>query len=279
MAQDNILFVMGALNGEVEMAKTVLARLGFRYTAATKGGAYAKTRRDAHAADGLVKAPKGTPKLVFFDCNVQGYTAERIFEPLSSRPETNLHNPEFYWGNSPLGQLFSALIFDPLFGGGKKAAEQLADSTWEARLAAAAQHYLCDAYQGRCPGVSPVALRLWRAIERASIKKMDVQELMDEDAQAIGLLKSLPVREINGHCFIEAVNPEFQVKEAAAIIGMPVMLTMNTDREQRKKVLLVGASGSALGAWVRWAQSDGSGFAKVYGGVEKGYAVGYLDKN
>lgn len=278
MAQDNILFVMGALNAEVELAKAVLFKLGFRYTAATKGGNYAKTRKDAHAADGLAQVPKGSPKLVFFDCNVKGYTAERVFEPLSARPETNLHNPEFYWGNSPLGQLFSALISDPLFGGGKNAADLLADSTWQARLAAAAQHYLCDAYQGRCPGVNPVALRLWRAIERAAIKKMDVQDLMDEDAQAIGFLKSLPVHEINGHCFIEADHPEFQVKEAAAMIGMPVMLT-TTDREKRKKVLLVGASSSALAAWLRWAKSDGSGFGKVYGGAEKGYAVGYLNKN
>lgn len=280
MSSNKVLFVLGAYNAELAMVKRLLTAVGLPYTAATKDGKMVKTSANAYSADGMSKAPETDQKVAFVECSVKGFEPVRVFESLTRNPKEDLGSPEFFMGSSAIGQLVSALINDPVFGGGREAAEKLEPLLWEARLAAASEHYLSEAYHGRCPGVNPSALRLWRAMNRSEFMDKKPRELMDMADAAVVELQQCKSMELEGRMPVVLVDKYIpEMYEAAAIVGVAVMYS-RSDKSSGKgsaktKVSLINASPKVIEAWLKWARSSESGLEGVYGGPEKGYAGGF----
>jgi len=268
-----VLFVLGAMNAEVGMVKRLLTAVGLPYTAATKAGKMPNNAASAYAADGMSKEPEKGQKVAFVECSVKGHEPIRVFESLSRNPKEDLGSPEFYLGSSAIGQLISALINDPVFGGGREAAEKLEPLLWEARLAAASEHYLSDGYRGRCPGVNPSALRLWRAMNRSELMDKKPRELMEMADAAVVELQKLPTMDLERGMSVVVVEKYIpEMYEAAAMLGITLMYSRADTKAGKTKVSLINASPAVIGAWLKWAHSAESGMTGVYGGPEKGYA-------
>jgi hypothetical protein len=274
-----VLFVTGALNAEMVMIKKVLKAAGMPYTAATKDGKYSKGVKAAYQADGVMNKPKDGQKVCFIRCEVKDLEPIRVFEPLSRNEELDLGSPEFFWGSSAIGQLVSALISDATFGGGRETAKKLAPLLWEARLAAASEHYLSEAYAGQCPGVDPVAIRLWRAMNRSEFMSKSPRELMDDADQAVAIIQQSKLQDLgSGRSIIDVNGSVPEILEAAAMLGKPIMYTRPEKGDKGDKVTVLNGTPDILDSWIRWAKSDASKLTDVYGSSDKGYAGGFLKK-
>lgn len=270
-----VLFVLGEFNSEMAMVKRLLDAVKMPYAVATKDGKPVKTRASAYAADGISSLPEDGQGVAFVECSVKGYEPLKVFGSLA-RTEDDLGSPEFYMGSSAIGQLVGALIGSPLFGGGREAAARLEPILWEARLAAASEHYLGDAYRGRCPGVNPSALRLWRAIKRAEEMGKKPQELMEMTDNAVAELQKLPSKLLEGGESVVVVNRYIpEMYEAAAMTGVALMYSRNDKSTKKTKVSLINASPAVIESWLKWARSSESGLEGVYGAPDKGYAGGF----
>lgn len=271
-----VLFITGALNAEMVMIKKVLKAAGMPYTSP---GKYVKGVTDAYKADGVMKSPDKDQSVCFIRCEVKGLEPLRVFEPLSRNDDLDLGSPEFFWGSSAIGQLVSALISDANFGGGRKTAEKLAPILWEARLAAASEHYLSQAYAGQCPGVDPIALRLWRAMNRSEFVSKSPRELMDEADAAMAKLKAAPLQSLDegqSITHVEGVLPE--IFEAAAMLGKPIMYSWLNKSADKTKATIINGTPLVIDSWLRWAKSESSKMTGVYGSAERGYAGGFMKK-
>lgn len=271
MPRNDVLFVLGAYNAEMVMAKKLLSAVGLPFTSATKEGKLT-TARNAYFADGVKTEPTKNQAVVFMCCNVKGLRPHRALEPLAGNPTHDLGSPELFWGSSAIGQLVSSLISDDLYGGGRENAQKIAPMLWEARMAAASEHYLSEAYRGLCPGVNPVALRLWRAMNRAEYLKKTPREIMDLTDSAINALETCPVVELPGGVYVRRVTEYIpEMYEAAALIGDALTYT-RSNRDKGEKVTLINASSATIEAWATWAMNQESGLTDVYASPDKGYA-------
>lgn len=273
MSTANVLFVLGGWSAEMAMIKKILTKLDLPSTAATLEGRMVKSN-NAYKADGLKQAPASGQSVYFVECKVAGVDAVRTFAALKRTPELHLGNSEFYFGSSALGQLIAALINDPNIGVSKKAADVLAPMLWEARIVAASEHALGDAYRGKCPGVEPTALRLWRAINRSEFIKESKtpQQVMEDTDAAITKLSSLPTVQIGSAAVIAVKYYIPEMYEAAAIMGETLMYSRKEKGSEKTKVSLINATPRVIETWLNWAKSDQSNLTEVYGSVEKGYA-------
>jgi hypothetical protein len=275
MPSKNVLFVLGAYSDEVVMIKKLLKAADMSYTYAIRNDRLA-TRRNAYSADSMRSPAKPGQGVVFVDCKVKGISPQRVIAALSEDPALDLGSPEFYWGSSAVGQLVSALISDPDFGGGRAVAELLAPMMWEARMAAASEYYLSDAYRGRCPGVNPTALRLWRAMNKAEGTEISARTLMDQTDDAITKLATLPVLELAKGVEVRIVDAYIpEMYEAAAMTGTTLMYSRFEKKKQKTLVTLINGTPAIIESWVAWAKSSDSGLTDVYASTVKGYAGGY----
>jgi len=166
--------------------------------------------------------------------------------------------PNEYWLGSSIGQL-CALIGH--------------ERTDELSITAAADHCLSHAYKGLCPGVSPNALRKWRAKTRAQFQCIPVAKLESQVEQAILILRKKPVININGEDFIDAREGKLkEFSEASAIIGESVMYEIYDFKSRRIKVGVLGGESHKIVAWLKWAEKT---LVDTYGDPQRGYAGGY----
>jgi len=266
MMSKKVLFVLGAMNAETDMVKRLLAAVGMPYSIATKDGKFVASPSEAQKADGISKAPEKGQLVAFVECNVKGYDPIKVFGSLGNE----LGSPEFYFGSSVIGQLISALIGNPNFGGGREAAAKLEPLLWEARLAAVSDQHLSDAYRGLCPGVDPSALRLWRAMRRS-----EARDVLNQYDEALAALKGCDLIHLGAGLTVRSVDKYIaEMYEAAAISGECIMYSRGDRKAGKTKVTLINASASEIGAWLEWARSSG-GLVDVYGSPEKGYAGGF----
>ncbi|MDD3446787.1 MAG: hypothetical protein PHS60_15375, partial [Zavarzinia sp.] len=176
---------------------------------------------------------------------------------------------EGFWRGSSIGQVWEYLA-DRGYGA-TLAASGLKD---EAVLAAAADHCLGAAYKGRCPGVTPAALRTWRAETRARFQGSTADEVSAAVDAAIEAVRGLPTIDVGGHAVAVAVEEIRELPEAAAITGMPVMYEIFDARAQKTKVGLLGAEEEVGAAWMDWARANPS-LEGVYGDPKRGFAGAY----
>lgn len=141
-------------------------------------------------------------------------------------------------------------------------------------LAAAADHCLGHANQHGCLGVKPKELQAWRAESRARKQGIPVSQILLDVRRAIASLQSLPVTEIQGYGFRVAETPIKEIKEASAILGVPVMYSQQDHRSGRLKVAVRNGGKLQIQSWMDWAKDC---MKDVYGDPARGFAGAYLN--
>ena len=171
--------------------------------------------------------------------------------------------PEDYWEASSLGQVFA------LLGLGEPAERD--------RVIAAADHCLGHAYQGRCPGAHPEAVRAFREESRSQFQAISIDELRDRVNRAVRLLDRLPRIEIAGQSVADARGygtiPE--LPEAAAIRGQAFVYERPARGDDpRTQTGILNGDPAVVDAWMAQAQAADD-LEDVYGDPARGFAGAY----
>lgn len=259
--------VLGALSDEVIMIKRMLAKANIRVVvAATEKGAV-KYKSQNHKATELVFSGGLTGceedyYWIHAGCTVKG--AKQNLAISAIHHENEQIQAMHCWEYSLLGQIVKEL--DVRMDG--EFSCLVRSMMYEARIAVASEYCLDEAYAGRVPGVNPIALRFWRAMQRARIQKKDANEVLatiEYEAEKLAGLPSIAICDE-----LEVVVAEEQFKEivdAAALLGMPVQYKVGKD-----KVKLINANSREIAAWMDWVKNTKSGLKEPYGSKEKRYA-------
>ncbi len=138
-------------------------------------------------------------------------------------------------------------------------------------LCAAADHCLEAAYRGRCPGVAPDDLMVWRAESRAAFQGRPVAAVIaDVDAAVLALHHAVQFHrcaDLRG-LFV----PE--LPEAAARTGIPFLAT--AEEPTRTKTVLQAASPELVAQFL--LGDIVAGLIDTYGDPARGFAGGYTPK-
>ena len=173
--------------------------------------------------------------------------------------------PKAFWKGASLGQLHRYLAGARLIA---------REPTQQQLMAAAADHCLVAAYQGRCPGVDPDSLMRWRAETRARFQNRDVGTLLAtindtrEQLRAIGTDENGVVDLVSATS--EGTLPE--CPEAAAREGVAFMARVR-DKGGEKIVLMGHQEPQYITDWMEHERAQGR---NVYGNPHRGFAGVYL---
>lgn len=266
----NLFFVLGANDPEMVIISRTLEACGVFYTFAVTDDGKRVHPGNAAKATG-VTAGGGIPdgaEVVVVECRVAGIDAVVVDHHSPGDPGFGVPAEDF-WKGSSIGQVWEYLT-DRGFGDAL-AASGLKD---EAVLAAAADHCLGAAYKGRCPGVTPTALRAWRAETRARFQGSTAAEISAAVDAAIEAVRGLPTINVGGHAVAVAGEEIRELPEAASITGIPVMYELFDVRAQKTKVGLLGADEEVGAAWMDWARANHN-LEGVYGDPKRGFAGAY----
>lgn len=235
MSMDELIFVLGAPDPEMEQIEWLLRETGVRRIyamvddAKAPGGqrrvrpdeAYSH-RTKAHLG---VIAPTSITGVVLVECDVDvQYMLDDVggTDRLVSVDRIDHHNPgDAGYGQPPSRFMFSSSIGQTILFLAEHGADfsswnetparfghrfrRDADTTqtWvsipnEYVLTAAADHCLGAAYRGECPGVDPDELMRWRAESRARFQRRSVEDVLSDIEAAQGELLRAPVLEFPG---------------------------------------------------------------------------------
>jgi hypothetical protein len=263
------LFVLGAMDPEMERIVGILQEQGSIYVFAMKDGASVRPN-NAYKAD-PVEVPTGIERVVFVECRASLKTSIPevvkiivIDHHMSGDP--GYDEPDC-WRASSLGQLYKFLeLPDPEEGS-------------EAYLIGVCDHNLKYAYKMW----TDATLRL-RAQQKATFQKIEPKEVLSGMKNAIASLKQMAkegylASDIAGTGskpidLREGRDIEY-ANEASAYLGRPIIYGPSELPDGRKKYGLLGGSESQVQAWL-----DGEGFAGKlvdrYGVPSRGIAGGYI---
>ncbi|MDY0146517.1 MAG: hypothetical protein RBR56_00540 [Halothiobacillus sp.] len=271
------VFVLGAMDPEMrEIEKVINTFLDEKIEIGQTGGVlYAAkdgvqvTPSTAYKADGFVTSegikaemPSDVGWLITVECAVDGLSPHDKIDHHNPGDHGYGFGPEKYWEGSSLGQLCRLLEVEP---------------TTEQRIAAAADHCLSHAYQGKCPGIDPKALRDWRVKSRSSYQGVEAKVIEQSITEAINTLEGLPkitvgTREVANSV---AIGSFPEAPEAVAITGIPLMYSMPDKATGRTKVGLLGADAETIRAWMEEIGTQML-VEDIYGSPERGYAGAYI---
>ena len=264
------MWILGARDPEMTRIEEVLFEQEIEYKWARRG------RRPVNA-DTAYRANIPPDALVCVECGPAPEGAVIIDHHRPGDPGYGVA-PEEYLAGSSLGQTLRALGVEP---------------EPDDLIIAAADHCLRAAYQGRCPGVEPDAVRTYRARQRARYLRglsrgaparaavaaylrpgpgsQDawVAALIECQAATASALRELPEVELGGHPVRDAradVLPE--LPEVSAVEGIDVVYAVGVRR---------GVFGEAeiVAAWMAAAEQGqvlGESVVGVYGDPVRGYA-------
>lgn len=271
------VFILGAADPEMrEIEEVINGHLDDQLEFGNGGGIiYAAkdgirvTPSTAYKANGFVRSdgvptemPNDVDRLITVECAVEGFEPDVRIDHHNQGDHGFGFGPEKYWEGSSLGQLCRLLEVAP---------------TTEQRIAAAADHCLSHAYQGKCPGIDPKALRDWRVNSRSAYQGVEAKVIEESIAKAIKTLEGLAKitvgnREV-ANSVAEGSFPE--APEAVAITGIPLMYSMPDKATGRTKVGLLGADAETIRAWMSEIGTQ-MAVEDIYGSPERGYAGAYL---
>jgi len=237
MSAQQILAILGASDPEMERIEALLRSVGAQVRYA-RGPDW--RRVDARGAYEEVQPewpPAGCRLLVVVECalrvRISGVRHVRVDhhrpgDPGYGRP------PKEYWEASSLGQVVTLLQAEGLLG------DEIPED-W--RYAAAADHCLGAAYQGRCPGVDPDRLFAWRLEGRAKWQKRPVADLLADGRAALEMIAAAPlvciggveVRDLRGASVAELPDAQGRSGESVICGGLP-------GRDGRTKVNVMGSA-------------------------------------
>jgi len=169
--------------------------------------------------------------------------------------------PAQYMEASSLGQVLAVLGKDP---------------TPEDQMVAAADHCLRAAYEGKCPGVAPTELALWRAKSRSKFIGMSLEEYQEQVNQARAKVLALPTVKIKGTPFRDSRDQQIkELPEASAQMCTAVLYSTPPKNGVFKEGVLSGTP-KEIRLWKHWVTSRGANeLSGVYGDPERGIAGGF----
>jgi hypothetical protein len=246
-------FVLGAPDHEAREIARVCEELGLPFGWATIGGNIVHSH-DAYEATGVTTRVPPNAHIVFVECFVLGLIAsDRVDHHHEGDPGYGMP-PEQYFDGSSLGQFLRMVKVRP---------------TQAQLIIAAADHCLTAAYQGRCPGVSPLDLAAWRIKSRCMARGLSEEELTRQIGEASAILQTAPtvVLAQTKVAFLE--EPPLEVSEASARMAMPYIYVRRQDAKRIKSGIR-SAPPEVVQAWM-----DKCGLQNMYGDPQRGFAGGY----
>ena len=259
----NYVFVCGADDPEMEIICDLVTRRGYRIVQALANG-LPVISRTAYSADGFSQDIGDLDgPLVWVECASVDASVERTFvvdHHHEGDPGYGCGAEEF-WNGSSLGQVCNLI--------GEPATEYL-------MLAAAADHCLAEGYRGRCPGVTPEALRAWRLNWRARRRGLMFEQAEERLERAFRAMAELPVIQFMGQQVVDGTGVQIpELSEAVAISGRAFLYTKKDWSTGLLKANLLGASPDATTAWMRCMEACPE-VASVYGNPNRTYAGAYF---
>lgn len=168
--------------------------------------------------------------------------------------------PEQYWSASALGQVINVIRCPPR--GLQITPKTMLDinvitqpRAWLLEHIAAADHCLRDAYRGRCPGISPVSLRMWRLMSSSKQRNLSIDFCVKEQQQQVDEILALPNFCI-GKCPDTVSELEtYQIKDTTGIAihnapELAYILDMAIMFRRRNFICIVNADPWVVDLWV-----------------------------
>ena len=256
-----VTFILGASDPEMQFIKEAIQIAGLNFIQATYNGQPVKTKT-AYRANGFDGKLKGYA--VFVECQVEGVQAMTIIDHHQPGDPGYERPPEQFWEASSIGQTINFICrlknrsAEAIFG------NRLA----EYRLAAAADHCLCSAYLGLCPGINPDDLSYWRTSTRATYQNVTLQNLLEKIDKAKKLIVMAPKVEIEGVevAVIKSRIPE--LPEASAQMGAPIQAGDESVKNPRLNI--ISAPPAVIDAWIKDKQNKG--LELINGDSQRGFA-------
>lgn len=275
-----IHFIVGSKDPEMDLIKELIwtaKEVGMKGVA---GLSHATCRGNpvhsgnAHLADGTDTRPGRGTRAVFVECRVKHVRSVRVID--HHRPGDPGFDcpPEQYWEGSSLGQTVSFLEQIATRAELEKLHQALSSRWDDMRMAAAADHCLGSAYQGRCPGVDPLALRYWRVISKSRYRSECPAAILAKVQHATSWLKTADRFTLNDERVALVPEEVPELPEASAILGTPVEYLLEDKRTGRTKIGLLNASVHTIREWMS-KRAPLLGLDDIYGSPMRGYAGGY----
>ena len=173
-------------------------------------------------------------------------------------------SPERYMEGSSLGQFLALFGITP---------------QPEDYLYAASDHCPAAAYRGRCPGVDPIALKVFRASNQAKFQGVSVEVLLEQYRVAAEGIKVAPRIVFNGVPVADIRDTPYKgAPEASLQMGVPILCMGLPDRDGTKKVNLLGDEDSAAARFFKEEWAEKQGYVRPYGDPARGFAGAYIPK-
>ena len=315
-------FILGAPDPEMEMIKKLIIEHGHDVIYATRNGARVRPH-EMYQAD---------------NCCIDVITVECDGPNIQARIKIDHHSPgdygygmppEQYLKASSIGQIFGLLCMEKSKAGSGyykyslDCAQLLVyvvpddggidrtdtyDVPQDLRFCAAADHCLTAAYAGKCPGVDPNDLMIWRAQSRAVFQKRSVEDILaDVKAAMTALEDNARVNNVsffgtyfsvcNG-CGEKVIADEYdeswdyclcppvadmrgskipELPEAASRLGICFVSDGLRTPDGRMKVVCQSGTPEQIKAFMTiWAPKQG--IMDIYGDPQRGFAGGYITK-
>lgn len=262
------IWILGADDPEIKEIENVLTQTGEHVLLATIGGKRCMPFQAYSDKIDTITVPDGD-SVIAVEClhstALAALGGQRIDHHNPGDPGYGLA-PENYLQGSSLGQVLAILGQDP---------------TDQQRLIAAADHCLQAAYQGKCPGVDPEDLRIFRIAVKAAFLKKSAVAISNEIAATIYDVLSArriclaPGVEPLADMRVDAFNDCFpELPEAAAYCGTGYIAGPIKGRAGERDKFTCSGSPEQVNAFLAWAPTQG--LQDPYGDPARGFAGAYI---
>jgi hypothetical protein len=247
------VFILGAPDPEMEEIERVVRSCGHEVRYALLRQTRVRAEQ-AYWADSLDAPIPKDATLVFVECSVLGLSCDHLIDHHRAGDPGFGQPPEKYLESSSIGQTLQYLELEP---------------TDTQKVIAAADHCPTQAYQGKCPGVTPEALREWRTATRAVRRGVTPEEMDASILFAKSTLENAERIDVGGCSLPWVCDRKGEIAEASARYNIPFLYAERLN-DGRTKMGIMGALPDVIQVWMREC-----GLTNVYGDPARGYAGGY----
>lgn len=274
---DKVIFVLGAKDVEMNAIEQLLKQAGVQYVYACDNAGKRCHPGNAYKATGFSGEVPDNDRIVRVECNGPAFdwidtTRITVVDHHFPVDPGYGKGPEEYLEASSIGQTWQILR------------DELGLIYWGTDIpldyVAAADHCLEAAYRGKCPKIDPEKLKEYRIKWKSELTGKPVEEIRSDIDKAICILKDAMrmnsvLRVEKPYADLRGMGSIPELPEASCIAGIPFVADQS-DRDGRKKVVLMGVpQGSDLVQ--RFMNGElVSGLCEYYGDPARGFAGGYL---
>lgn len=256
MKPNDVVFSLGSYDPEMRSIRYMLGKTGFRSAIAMRFGRRCSSS-NAYKADELSKNVRDDKQIIWVECRSSSFKEGRdvIVDHHNEGDPGYDACPNDYWEGSSIGQV-------ALLVGGKQ---------HEFKNVAAGDHCLSAAMRGECRGIDPNELMSWRIDARAAMAELPAWRLRKRIDHAVERIDTLPRLNFGGELIVDGsfdITPE--LRDAAAIVGLPIMTTRINPIGQVK----VGLYGARTRVVIQWMDTmKASGICEdLYGNPHREFA-------